>query len=70
MNELIPHGTVARADWAGHQAAFEEPDPRYRNRPDCDVGAAIKDEDLRQGSYYRPRGDRYRNSQKSGGHTE
>ncbi|MFI5259648.1 MAG: hypothetical protein ACHQ01_08585 [Candidatus Limnocylindrales bacterium] len=70
MNELIRHGIVARADWAGYHTALEEPDPRYHNRPDCEDGSAINDEDIREGSAYRALCDRCRIAQKSAEYTQ
>jgi hypothetical protein len=54
MFDLITQGLAARADWRGYHSAIEEADPRYHNRPDCVDGAAIEDENIREGTDGRP----------------
>jgi hypothetical protein len=54
MFDLITRALAARADWRAYHSAIEEADPRYHNRPDCVVGAAIEDENIREGTADRP----------------
>lgn len=54
MDDLIRHGVEARADWRAYYSAAEEADPRYHNRPDCVDGAAIEEENIREGTDHRP----------------
>jgi len=54
MDNLISHGIEARSDWRAYHSAIEEADPRYHNRPDCVDGAAIEDENIREGTADRP----------------
>jgi hypothetical protein len=54
MDDLIRHGVEARADWREYYSALEAADARYHNRPDCVVGAAIDDVNMRWGTADRP----------------
>ena len=47
MDDLIRHGMEARVDWRAYHTVFEEPSPRYHNRPDCADGAEIEDRNIR-----------------------
>jgi hypothetical protein len=63
MEELIRQGLRARKDWdAYHTTSAEEP-PRYHNRPDCEDGSQINEEDVRAGTDGRPLCDKCRNAQ-------
>jgi hypothetical protein len=50
MDDLIRHGEEARTDWRAYHSATAGPDPRYHNRPDCEDGAVVSDEDIREGT--------------------
>lgn len=54
MDDLIRHGMEARVDWRAYYTVFEEPSPRYHNRPDCADGAEIEDRNIREGTDNRP----------------
>jgi hypothetical protein len=64
MDEITRHGIEARRDWSAYYTAAVEGHPRYHNRPACEAGAAIKDEDIRAGTDYRPLCDDCRQAQK------
>jgi hypothetical protein len=65
MDDLIRYGIEARKDWSAYHTASQEPDPRYHNRPDCEDGSQIKDENIRAGTDGRPLCDKCRTAERS-----
>jgi hypothetical protein len=64
MDELIRHGVEARDDWSAYHTTAVETSPRYHNRPDCEDGSRIPDEELREGTDGRSLCDKCRQSQR------